>query len=130
MTLQVALTFMSGPHDGETITVEAFDAPPSITIGRTPEAPAAVSLPEDAEASRVHARLFHKDVDWWLEDLNSLNGTFLGEFGGRRLVEAVPLGKGDIFRIGLTRIRFAAAELPPKYNGTTASGDFDPKEIV
>lgn len=45
-----------------------------------------------------------------LEDLNSSNGTFIGEFqAARRLSGPVEIKGGQIFRVGLTRLRLGVA---------------------
>ena len=49
-------------------------AQPEITIGRDPACECPV---EDAAISTRHARLSYHQNQWWLEDLNSTNGTFL-----------------------------------------------------
>lgn len=41
-----------------------------------------------------------------LEDLNSSNGTFIGEFqAARRILGSRAIKEGEIFRAGLTRLR-------------------------
>jgi pSer/pThr/pTyr-binding forkhead associated (FHA) protein len=98
------LTYMSGPDDGRS---ERFDVPDSggaVTIGRI--AQTGICIPNDPEASRQHARLFFRDGAWWLEDLGSANGTFIGEFAAsRKIASATKLIPGQIFRVGLTRLR-------------------------
>ncbi len=44
-----------------------------------------------------HARLFFKNRQWWLADMDSTNGTFLN---GDRISEPVIIVKGDSIRIG------------------------------
>ncbi len=98
------LTYMSGPKDGQTevISVEGNNA--AAVIGRLTEC--AISISDDPDASRRHARLFSRDGGWWLEDLGSANGTFIGEFAqARKIAAAVKLSPGQIFRVGLTRFR-------------------------
>jgi len=104
----VAVTFMSGPRDGETVTLQPAGDPPGLSFGRVPQGLGALCVPDDGEVSRLHARLSRSATGWLLEDLSSLNGTFLGEFGkGVRLTAPTSINVGDIFRVGLTRLRFA-----------------------
>ncbi len=94
----------SGPKEGRTevISVERNNA--AATIGRL--ADCTISIPDDRDASRRHARLHSRDGGWWLEDLGSANGTFIGEFArSRKIAAAVKLLPGQIFRVGLTRFR-------------------------
>ena len=65
-----------------------------ITIGRREDN--LVHLPE-RNVSRRHARLVQRDGAVLLEDLRSANGTLVN---GVRITEAVPLGDGDLVRIG------------------------------
>jgi len=100
----LTLTCMSGSRDGRTddISVDINNA--IVTIGRLPEC--TISVAGDPDASRQHARIFFRDSEWWLEDMNSANGTFIGEFAqSRKVTVPVKLLAGQIFRIGLTRFR-------------------------
>ena len=46
-----------------------------------------------------------------VEDLNSSNGTFIGEFqAARRLSGASAIKEDEIFRAGLTRLRLGGAK--------------------
>ncbi len=98
------LTYMSGPEDGRTDVISVAGNNAEATIGRL--ADCTISIPGDPDASRRHARLFSRDGGWWLEDLGSANSTFIGEFAqSRKIVGAVRLVPGQIFRLGLTRFR-------------------------
>jgi hypothetical protein len=52
----------------------------------------------DARVSTKHAHLVHDGDAWWLEDLDSKNGTFLG---GKRVTRE-RLSNGDWFQLGHT----------------------------
>ena len=67
-----------------------------ITIGRANDIE--VSLQDDYASGR-HARLFPQGSRWFLEDLNSTNGTFVN---GERLTRATPIEPGDDIRVGGT----------------------------
>jgi len=104
MALTLNLTFMSGSRDGEVIKLHTAGAPPSISIGRN--APCELVITDDPDLSRRHARIFWTGASWMLEDLNSSNGSFIGEFqSARRLTGASAIKDGEIFRVGLTRLR-------------------------
>ena len=80
----------------------AGGSPPHVAIGRMPTC--SLAMPQEPDASREHARLTCRDGQWWLEDLKSTNGTFLGEFEKSRQVTApVQIQSGQIFRIGHVR---------------------------
>ena len=60
-------------------------------------------LLEDDFVSQKHARIFKKSNVFFLEDLGSTNGTYLGS---QKVTEPTPLEPGDIIRIGQTVFRF------------------------
>ena len=66
-----------------------------LTIGRA--AGCAVTLPDDSFVSQVHARVFRRGEDYWVEDLGSTNGTLVN---GRKLDAAVPVRRGDRLQVG------------------------------
>jgi WD40 repeat protein len=75
----------------------------TVLIGRHAEAGLVLG---DAQASRRHAELTRQGDRVWLRDLDSANGTLLGD---RRVQGSVELRPGDAFVIGETTIRLAAA---------------------
>jgi hypothetical protein len=68
-----------------------------ITIGRA--GGCAVTLPDDTFVSQLHARVFHRENDYFVEDLGSTNGTFLN---GQKVGAPVALRVGDRLQIGTT----------------------------
>ncbi|HVC25303.1 MAG TPA: FHA domain-containing protein [Acidimicrobiales bacterium] len=75
----------------------AFELGSEITLGRSPGC--AVSLEGDTFASSVHARVYRRDGETWLEDLGSTNGTFVN---GERVATPVRLRRGDRLTVGHT----------------------------
>lgn len=75
-----------------------------VVMGRSPEAD---FLLNDLRSSRKHARVFKNEGEFYLEDMNSQNGTFLN---GRRIKEMVKLKNNDNIRIGATWINFILDE--------------------
>ncbi len=74
-----------------------YDLDDELTIGRSPGC--GVSMPEDIYTSTLHARLFRRNDQLWVEDLGSTNGTFVNS---EQISTAVRLGKGDLLQIGST----------------------------
>jgi hypothetical protein len=74
-----------------------FDLDDELTIGRSPGC--GVAMPEDIYTSTLHARLFRRNDQLWVEDLGSTNGTFVNS---EQIKKAVRLGKGDLLQIGST----------------------------
>lgn len=88
------LVVTEGPLAGT--EVELATSP--ILMGRAQEATLVL---EDDYASGRHARLFPQGTRWFIEDLGSTNGTFLG---GTQLTRALPVELGVPIRIGKTVI--------------------------
>jgi len=84
-----------GGRTGETFAPEGDRT----TIGRSPDC--GVFL-DDVTVSRRHATLLNRDGTWRIEDLGSLNGTFVN----RRRVESATLEDGDEIQIGKYRLTF------------------------
>ena len=109
MARTLTLTFMSGSRDGEVVELETAGLPPSVSVGRV--APCELLISDDPDLSRCHARIFWNGTSWMLEDLDSSNGTFIGEFqAARRLSGPTAIKDGHIFRVGLTRLRLGSAK--------------------
>ena len=67
-----------------------------VLLGRNPECTLVL---DDDFASGRHARVFRRGDGWFVEDLGSTNGTFLGS---RKLTEPTPVEVGSALRIGKT----------------------------
>lgn len=65
-----------------------------ITIGRDP---ASTFILTSETVSAQHAKLSHHHKQWWLEDLNSRNGTHLN---GMQVTEPTVVTSGDQIRCG------------------------------
>jgi hypothetical protein len=76
-----------------------------------------VELPSTT-VSRRHARISF-DEDPWIEDLESKNGTFIGE---NRVTSRVRLNDGDRVRFGSFLLMFRVAQ-PPDATATQSSSD-------
>jgi hypothetical protein len=74
-----------------------YDLDDELTIGRSPGC--GVAMPQDIYTSTLHARLFRRNDQLWVEDLGSTNGTFVNS---EQIKQAVRLGKGDLLQIGST----------------------------
>jgi hypothetical protein len=68
-----------------------------LTVGRSPGC--GISTTYDVYSSTLHARLFRRGDQLWVEDLGSTNGTYVNS---ERIASAVRLGKGDIVQVGAT----------------------------
>ena len=59
---------------------------------------------DDSSVSRRHARFFRQQDVWFVEDLQSRNGT---DLNGRRLDAAQRIGPDDVVRVGAVSLRLA-----------------------
>ncbi|HEY3140410.1 MAG TPA: FHA domain-containing protein [Acidimicrobiales bacterium] len=74
----------------------AYPLDEEVTLGRA----AGCQVPlDDAYASQVHARVFHRDGQWFVEDLGSTNGTYLNR---RRVAGPMVMKRRDRIQIGNT----------------------------
>jgi pSer/pThr/pTyr-binding forkhead associated (FHA) protein len=98
----IEITIMSGPDDGSVLRFEAPKQGDVYTIGRREECD--VVLPFDSQISRSHAQLFFSDGKWFIRDLGSRNGTFVG----KHKIEAVTQLEFDqMFRVGRTWLKLS-----------------------
>lgn len=88
------LQVTAGPLSGTTIRLGEN----SILLGR---APSSTLVLDDDYSSNRHARIFPSDGVWYVEDLGSTNGTWLGT---QQVMEPTPLPIGTPLRVGQTVI--------------------------
>lgn len=79
---------------------ERFDLFGGISLGRSPDADVRI---DDRYASGIHARLFNRGGSYYVEDMNSTNGTLLNS---AELHGEAELRPGDKIRIGDTEFTF------------------------
>lgn len=70
------------------------------TFGRSSQSTIVLN---DSYASSRHARITRRGRQWWLEDLQSRNGTLLNDLP---LMDTAVLATGDEITIGQTRFQF------------------------
>jgi hypothetical protein len=92
------LEVLDGEFAGRVVPLERE----RLTLGRKPGNDVVV---KDEKASGNHAEVVREGDAWVLRDLQSRNGTFLD---GRKVTE-VSLSPGDVFKVGLTGVRFRRA---------------------
>ena len=88
------VAIVDGANAGETIPLDT--AP--LLIGRGSDA--AIRLDDDYVSTR-HARIAASGEQWFVEDLGSTNGTYIGS---QRLSQPAPLQLGSQVRIGKTTL--------------------------
>ncbi|WP_182353825.1 FHA domain-containing protein FhaB/FipA [Flaviflexus huanghaiensis] len=82
----------AGPLAGTTVPLGSS----SIIVGRSPDS--ALVL-DDSYSSARHARFFHSEGQWYVEDLQSTNGTFVH---GARIEQPTLVKPGDAVTVGQT----------------------------
>jgi pSer/pThr/pTyr-binding forkhead associated (FHA) protein len=86
---------LSLTHDNKITQTRRF-IQAEVTIGRDPACECPV---EDGSMSGRHARLSYHHNQWWLEDLDSTNGTLINQ---EKLAIPTVVVSGDEFRCGET----------------------------
>jgi pSer/pThr/pTyr-binding forkhead associated (FHA) protein len=118
MNKEISITYMSGPLDGKTLVFEQPEPGDELILNIGRREGCDMHMPFDNQVSRLHARLGCSVepvtaseavadpfvLSFWLEDLNSRNGTFI-EREKRTIRGRVPLRPGSLFRIGRTWMR-------------------------
>lgn len=87
-----SLTVTAGPLTGTSLPLGTSQ----IIVGRSPDS--ALVL-DDSYSSSRHARFYQEGGQWWVEDLDSTNGTYIG---GKRITTPTPVGPGVPVVIGRT----------------------------
>lgn len=100
------LTVRRGPGLGRSFTIEA----PSITVGRQEQCDFQVN---DTWVSRQHARVTWGGAGYLLEDLGTVNGTFLN---GERISGPRALKSGDVIQLG-TQVELDFTIRAPAFSG-------------
>jgi len=90
------LAVVEGPLKGSHMAVGSLE---EVVMGRSPECD--FQLGDDFASGR-HARLFRRGSDWFVEDLDSRNGTFVD---GGRIDQPERVGVGSDIKVGRTTVR-------------------------
>ena len=85
--------------DGRTV-----EARPKLVLGRDPRCGCPL---DDPAVSTLHAVIDRTGEGWFIEDLQSLNGTWVR---GERIQKRASIAPGDVVRLGSTQIRIAVRE--------------------
>ena len=87
---------------------QAFELGTELTVGRAAGCQVRI---DDTYASQLHARIFRKDGQLYVEDLGSTNGTYLNRRGTRNKEKVagspIELRNGDRLMIGKTVLEVA-----------------------
>jgi hypothetical protein len=77
-----------------------FDLGDELILGRSGKCHIVLG---DTYASQIHARVFRRNGQFFLEDMGSTNGTYLNS---RKVTAPTPVNRGDRARIGRTELEF------------------------
>lgn len=91
-----ALMVVDGPMQGTRLD---FNGATDITLGRASDCTLVLG---DDYASARHARLFSRGNEWFVEDLDSRNGTFVG---GYRIDQPEKVTTASDIKVGRTTVR-------------------------
>ncbi|MDO5672740.1 MAG: FHA domain-containing protein [Actinomycetaceae bacterium] len=95
----VRIVVTQGPLVGSSLQLGSLP----VVIGRSP---ACTLVLEDESSSREHARIYLDSGTWWVEDLNSTNGTLVQ---GRLIEGPTPLGLHMPITIGQSTLELREA---------------------
>ena len=90
------LTVVEGPLQGSHMDISSL---PEVVMGRSSDSD--FVLGDDYSSAR-HARLFRRGSQWFVEDLESRNGTFVG---GYRIDQPEQVAVGTDIKLGRTTVR-------------------------
>ncbi|MGI8425267.1 MAG: FHA domain-containing protein [Actinomycetota bacterium] len=79
---------------------KTFDIADELIIGRGDKCHVVLT---DSYSSQVHARVFRRGADLFIEDMGSTNGTYLNR---RKVTSPLQINRGDTARIGKTEMEF------------------------
>jgi adenylate cyclase len=104
----MAKLVLTSPEGQQVVTLGTTNS-----LGRHPDSTIQIL---DKIVSKEHCRVLLQGDTWVLQDLDSLNGTFLN---GNRLSGTQALKHGDEFSLGATRARFEQESPAPRANPDT-----------
>jgi pSer/pThr/pTyr-binding forkhead associated (FHA) protein len=87
--INLRLSYKDKPEE-DTFLIQQTD----ILLGRDPNCK--VHIPDET-ISAQHARIYLIDQNWWIQDLNSTNGTFLND---ERIEQPCILTNDDLIQVG------------------------------
>ncbi len=87
--------------------LSSTDLIPLLPVTRIGRARSNTLVLEDAYVSNEHAQVLWRGNNWWLEDLNSRNGTLLN---GVPVMETAVVKAGDIISIGDIQLQLETSE--------------------
>lgn len=96
----VKLEILNGPMDGMELEIHK-DA---VILGRDKNCD--LFLPLDVSISRQHAKLTLKNGEYYIEDIGSSNGTYIGK---KKISESNRIPFEEIFRLGISEMRLIKA---------------------
>jgi FHA domain len=94
-----------------------------MVLGRTSEADISI---KHASISREHAAFTKSGEDWFVEDLGSSNGSYLGK---NKLTDKTKLAEKDIVKCGKARLTFHLGEMGAADAAVDIAGDDDELDL-
>lgn len=103
-TRAATLTCVAGADEGHVYPIAFLDT----SLGRGDEVDVRL---HDRTVSRRHARLLHRGLSYFVEDLATTNGIYVN---GQRVQDTQRLDTGDVLELGHTVLRFDEGERAPE----------------
>lgn len=93
LKINLRLSYKDKP-DEDTFLIQQSD----VLVGRDPNCK--IHIPNDT-ISAQHARIYLIDQNWWIQDLNSTNGTFLND---EKIEQPCILTDNDLIQVGNVKL--------------------------
>ncbi len=107
--VKIKLMHLEGSRKDRIDIIDLTSLPDMVcTIGRDPECVLAFDPYKDQRVSSVHARIFYRDEEIFIEDLNSTNGT---RINGIKIFEKTRLRDGDEIELGRKGVCFEVSRI-------------------
>lgn len=108
------LIFLNGSNKGSRCQL----TPPGISIGSESDNDLQLT---DGEVSQYHAMISFDGKDWYIEDLGSSTGTFIGS---QKITQKQKLSPGDLIGVGNQKFKFGQAQkVSVASDGSSAQSD-------
>ena len=107
--VKIKLMHLEGSRKGRIDIIDLSSLPDMVcTIGRDPECVLAFDPYKDQRVSSIHARIFYRDDEIFIEDLNSTNGTRINSI---KIFETTRLRDGDEIELGRKGVCFEVSKI-------------------
>lgn len=130
--MTIYVEYLDHAADTDKQRVEVFDLE-RVRVGRNPDNDLKFDPAKETQVGRYHAEIYREGGQFFVKDLQSRNGTFVG---GKRIERPTLVSEGDViqFAAGGPKVRFSThspgstvARIAPTTNGQNGQSPAEPK---